>query len=62
MSGKEEIEAPYINLEAWREMFVPAHVWENEYLQAYLKTRQNLVRMGLTGLTMIAFIAGNYFR
>ena len=58
----EEIKAPYETLEQWRMENVPEDVWENEYLQAYLKTRRNLTRLGLGLMVFISFMAGVYFR
>ncbi len=62
MENKEEIKAPILMLEQWREINVPSNVWENPYLQAYLKARQKLVRLGIGLLAIVAFLSGTMFR
>jgi hypothetical protein len=61
-SEKAELKAPLHNLEEWRQLFMPKDVWENEYLQAYLKSKRILQRCAMACIVFLSFWAGTHVR
>ena len=57
-----KIEAPMLKLEEWREQNVPDSIWNNMYLQAYMTSRKELVRIFIVCIVVISFLAGMHFR
>lgn len=58
MSKKEEIKIPILGLVEWRKNNVPPEVWDDPYLQAYLRRAHAIDAVAVILLTITAVMAG----